>query len=60
MLGLEARDGQLRLDPSVPEQIGHIRMRGLHAFGVEWDVEAVGGEGTVVKCESPANAGLSR
>jgi glycogen debranching enzyme len=60
MLGLEARDGQLRLDPSVPEQIGHIRMRGLHAFGAEWDVEAVGGEGTVVKCESPANAGLSR
>jgi glycogen debranching enzyme len=47
MLGLEARDGELRLDPRVPEEIGHICIRRLHAFGAEWDVEAVGAEGDV-------------
>ena len=47
MLGLEARDGVLRLDPCVPEEIGRISVRGLHAFGTEWDVEAVGTEGEV-------------
>jgi glycogen debranching enzyme len=47
MLGLEARDGELRLDPCVPEQIGRICVRRLHAFGAEWDVEAVGTEGDV-------------
>jgi glycogen debranching enzyme len=45
MLGLDARNGQLRLDPHVPEEIGHIRIRRLHAFGTEWDVEAMGAEG---------------
>jgi hypothetical protein len=47
MLGLEARDGELRLDPRVPEEIGHICIRRLHAFGAEWDVEALGAEGDV-------------
>jgi glycogen debranching enzyme len=45
MLGLEARDGQLRLDPCVPEELGHVVVRQLHAFGAEWIVEAVGTEG---------------
>ena len=44
MLGLEARDGVLWLDPRVPKEIGRISVRGLHAFGAEWDVEAVGVE----------------
>ena len=47
MLGLEAYDGELRLDPRVPEEIGRILIRRLHAFGTEWDVEAVGTEGEV-------------
>ena len=51
MLGLEARDGELRLDPRVPEQIGRICVRRLHAFGAEWDVEAVGTEGDVRRAE---------
>jgi glycogen debranching enzyme len=47
MLGLEARDGELRLDPHVPEQIGRIVIRRLHAFGSDWDLDAAGTEGTV-------------
>jgi glycogen debranching enzyme len=42
MLGLDARDGEIHLDPQVPEQIGRISIRGLHAFGADWDVEAIG------------------
>ena len=45
MLGLEARDGRLRLDPLVPEELGRVVVRRLHAFGAEWTVEAVGTEG---------------
>ena len=50
ILGLEARDGELRLDPRVPEELGRIVVRRLHAFGTEWDVEAAGAEGSV--CQS--------
>jgi glycogen debranching enzyme len=47
MLGLEARDGEIHLDPNVPEEIGRIQIRGLRAFGTRWDVEAVGTKGNV-------------
>jgi hypothetical protein len=47
MLGLAPRDGELQLDPHVPEEIGRIVLRRLHAFGSEWEVEAAGGEGRV-------------
>src|ERR671910_373646 len=47
MLGLDARDGELRLDPLVPAEIGRIVIRRLRAFGCEWDVEAAGGAGKI-------------
>jgi glycogen debranching enzyme len=47
MLGLAPSDGTLQLDPCVPDAIGRIVIRRLHAFGAEWDVEASGGEGEV-------------
>ena len=47
MLGLSTHDGTLQLDPCVPEEIGRIVIRRLHAFGAEWDVEASGAEGEV-------------
>jgi glycogen debranching enzyme len=47
MLGLDARDRRLVLDPRVPEELGRIVVRRLHAFGAEWAVEAVGAEGEV-------------
>ena len=46
MLGLEARDGQVMLDPAVPKEIGRVSIRGLRAFGTRWDVEADGEEGS--------------
>jgi glycogen debranching enzyme len=52
MLGLEARDGELRLDPCVPAEIGRIRVRRLHALGSEWEIEAVGSVGKVRRAES--------
>jgi glycogen debranching enzyme len=47
ILGAEPRDGVLQVDPLVPEQIGRIEARGLHAYGRRWDVGAEGGEGRV-------------
>jgi hypothetical protein len=42
MLGLEARDREIRLDPQVPGEIGRIQIRNMPAFGARWDVEANG------------------
>jgi glycogen debranching enzyme len=42
MLGEEVRDGEIRLDPRIPEQIGRIKLRRLHALGKLWDIEAIG------------------
>ena len=42
MLGEEVRDGEIRLEPRVPEQIGRIKICRLHALGKLWDIEAVG------------------
>jgi glycogen debranching enzyme len=40
MLGLDALDGQLILDPNLPKEIGHIKLTGTNAFGMRWNVEA--------------------
>jgi glycogen debranching enzyme len=45
MLGLDARDGALVLDPVVPDQIGRLGIRGIPAFGSRWDVDAEGRTG---------------
>ena len=47
MLGLDARDGEVTLDPNVPEALGRVYIRGLRAFGTRWDVEAIGTRGNV-------------
>jgi glycogen debranching enzyme len=47
MLGLEARDGEVHIDPCLPDELGRVVLRRLHAFGAEWDVEAIGAEGEV-------------
>jgi glycogen debranching enzyme len=52
MLGLEARDGRLRIDPRVPEEIGHVRVRRLQAFGSEWELEAAGSDGELRRAAS--------
>ncbi|HEY1332427.1 MAG TPA: glycogen debranching N-terminal domain-containing protein [Actinomycetota bacterium] len=47
MLGLESRNGEVRIDPHVPTEIGRVYVHGMHAFGTHWDVEAVGTNGHV-------------
>ena len=47
MLGLEARDREIHLDPHVPDEIGRIQIRNMPAFGARWDVEANGTRGFV-------------
>lgn len=47
MLGEEVRDGEIRLEPHIPQQIGRIKMRRLHALGRLWDIEAIGDKGHV-------------
>jgi glycogen debranching enzyme len=42
MLGLEARDEKLTLDPCVPTEVGRIQLTGTNAFGKKWDIEATG------------------
>ncbi|MCW3819592.1 hypothetical protein ONA91_34660 [Micromonospora sp. DR5-3] len=39
VLGVDARDGQLVLDPAVPEGFGRILLAGTNAFGKRWDIE---------------------
>jgi glycogen debranching enzyme len=47
MLGLEARDGRVTLDPDIPDEIGRIVVAGTHAFGHRWDIEAIDRNGHV-------------
>jgi hypothetical protein len=44
---LEAIDGQLILDPQVPESFGRIELAGLSAFGRRWDVTVEAGRAEV-------------
>ena len=53
MLGLRVRDGELVMDPRIPEAVGHVHIRGIHAFGGRWDVEAAGGKGRVTPAGDP-------
>ncbi|MFR9777052.1 glycogen debranching N-terminal domain-containing protein [Micromonospora sp. MS34] len=51
MLGLDVRNGELVLDPDIPEEIGRISLANAAAFGKPWNVEAVGTEGTVRRAQ---------
>ena len=47
MLGLSVSDGEVSLDPRVPDEVGRVFVKGLHAFGTRWDLEAIGTKGHV-------------
>lgn len=47
MLGMEARGGTLTCDPHLPEEVGRVELRGVHAFGGHFDVTAEGSAGEV-------------
>lgn len=42
MLGLDASDGQLRVNAQLPDEIGSICITRLRAFGKRWDIEVSG------------------
>jgi glycogen debranching enzyme len=42
MLGAEAKNDQITLDPEIPPQIGRIRLINASAFGKRWEIEATG------------------
>jgi glycogen debranching enzyme len=52
MLGLDARDGELTIDPVVPHAFGRVEISRIHAFGSYWDIEAVGRSGSVARSAS--------
>ena len=47
MLGMEPEDGKLGCDPRVPEEMGRLHLRGVHAFGDRFDVWGRGTSGDV-------------
>jgi glycogen debranching enzyme len=49
MLGLDARNGELSVDPVIPTEYGRIRIRGVCAFGSSWDVDCIGRQGGVTR-----------
>lgn len=48
LLGLDVRNGEIVLDPHVPDELGTIRIMGIPAHGRRWDITAAGRTGTVV------------
>jgi glycogen debranching enzyme len=42
MLGFDARDRKLVVDPAIPAEIGRIQLTGTNAFGKNWDLAATG------------------
>jgi glycogen debranching enzyme len=45
VLGLDARDGELIVDPMIPPSLGGIAIHGIRALGARWDIDASGAEG---------------
>ncbi len=55
MLGLDARNGELTIDPVVPHGFGRIAVRGIPAFGSFWDVDAMATTGNVLPSATRRN-----
>jgi glycogen debranching enzyme len=47
MLGIEPEGGKLSCDPHIPEEMGRVHLRGVHAFGERFDVSGRGTSGEV-------------
>jgi glycogen debranching enzyme len=46
-LGLDVRDGEVTLDPMIPEEFGEVFVHGMHALGTHFDLRARGMSGEV-------------
>jgi glycogen debranching enzyme len=51
MLGADARNGELVVDPAIPTEIGRIELIGVHAVGRKWDVQVTGSKAQVRRVE---------
>ena len=47
VLGLEPKNGTVGVDPLVPEELGEVAFKGVHAFGSRYDVKGWKGTGSV-------------
>ena len=47
LLGLDIRDGEVRIDPALPQELGEVFVHGMHALGGHYDVRARGSKGQV-------------
>ena len=48
-LGLDVKDGEAVIDPLLPESLGRMGLKGIHAAGKLWKVEAEGSWGELTK-----------
>jgi hypothetical protein len=51
MLGMDARDGRVVVDPVIPQPIDHLTLRGMHAFGSHYEIKASGTSADVGEME---------
>jgi glycogen debranching enzyme len=60
MLGLRPESGRVVADPYIPDEIGHVTVRRLNAFGARWELEAIGTTASIrLSKEEPEAAALS-
>jgi hypothetical protein len=50
-MGLDVKDGEAVIDPLLPESLGRMGLKGIHAAGQLWKVEAEGSWGELTKME---------
>jgi glycogen debranching enzyme len=46
-MGLDVKDGKAVIDPLLPESLGRLGLKGIHAAGKLWKVEAEGSRGEI-------------
>jgi glycogen debranching enzyme len=51
MLGVEASNGALTVDPELPKECGALLFEGIHAFGTRFDIRAEGNAGDVSQAD---------
>jgi glycogen debranching enzyme len=55
LLGIDVADRELTCDPAVPEELGSIRIEGLHALGGRNDLEVRGSQGSIGPSSTPSH-----
>jgi hypothetical protein len=50
-MGLDVKDGKAVIDPLLPESLGRMGLKGIHAAGKLWKVEAEGSWGELQEIE---------